>query len=124
MKSPLSILQKKSFKQDGIVLAAFLFLLWNYVAHGVQALLISEKYIPITTYVGLPSWTLVLVGIMDLCIALALFFRPNKYVVVYALLWPIAPLVLEYLVFEELEIVGKLLLWAAGLIILFFPKKN
>lgn len=113
---------------DYLFLLSILIVTWNFIAHGCQALIVSKKYIPLVEYVGIKTpfayFALIFIGLIDCAVAALMIMQPRTWVLIYAALWPIVPLSLEYRVNGELEIVGKAMIWMSLVFAYFYIKKH
>jgi len=93
-----------------------------FAKHGVKALLVTEKYIPVVSVIFPTGWSsavLMLVGVIDLTIACLLLVRNRPWVLLYAGIYPFAPLILSYVATGELELTGKMIIQLVAILALF-----
>ena len=94
---------------------SILYLFWVFAKHGVKALLVTEKYIPVVSVIfptELAPVVLVCVGLVDISIACILLIRNQPWVLLYAGIYPFIPLSLTFIATGELELFGKLLIFS------------
>lgn len=117
MKSVCKVFKDKSDKLRWLTILAILFVAFNFIGHGIQLVMMVDPYVKIAEYVGLAgigiTLGLLLAGVLDLVVGAFVLVKPNKYILTYALVWPIVPLILEWKVGGEFEIGGKIILWVA-----------
>lgn len=84
-----------------------LFLAYIYIAHGSQALIMSNEYIEMAMVLGfsegITKFLVFLVGVIDFLVAFAIVFYTKIWILFWAALWPIVPSVLEYMQTGEFE---------------------
>ena len=119
----MNILQR-SFYSDfswkkGFYLLATAYVAWAFVAHGVQAMMMAEKYMPLAKVVlpeSMAAGGLFAVGVIDVTVAALLLMRNNPFVLLYAAIYPFFPMTLKYFATGELEMVGKFLILGFAII--------
>ena len=92
-----------------------------FAKHGVKALLVTEKYIPVVSVIFPAGWSsavLMLVGVIDVTIACLLLVRNRPWVLLYAGIYPFAPLILSYIATGELELIGKIIIQLVAILAL------
>ena len=103
-----------------------IYVAWTYVAHGFQALFLSDKYLFMMEYVGISAplgiWLIKIVGILDIFLAIALFCCRRGFVYLWAFLWPIVPLTVEPLAGGEFGS-GKIIVMIFVAVLYFLHKK-
>jgi uncharacterized membrane protein len=112
----------KILKYIPVALLAFI-----YIIHGWQAIMLSDEFVQIAMQSGLPlslaKIGVVIVGILDIALAVSLFIKPKKIILIWLALWPIVPAVLTYLMqgaFEPEFVITSVL----AILVYFFIVKN
>ena len=86
----------------GIELVIRIIIGYIFASHGINALLLNETMLQYFTFLGLSTNLsvsfLIIVGIIDLVVAGLILFKPKKFIVIWTIIWPIAPAVMEQLV--------------------------
>ncbi|MGB0370280.1 MAG: hypothetical protein ACPGN3_02955 [Opitutales bacterium] len=111
--------------KKGVYTVAAFYIAWTFLAHGVQALLVAEKYKPVAAVVlpeNLVSFGLIFVGMLDLAVVLMLLLRNSLVVLAYAGCYPFFPMTLTYFATGELEIIGKILILGFAIIAWFMMR--
>lgn len=114
---------KRYLKYIPVVLLAFL-----YIVHGWQAVIMTDEFIQIGMQSGLSlplvKIGLVLVGILDIVLAILLFIKPRKLLLVWMALWPLVPAILGYMGNGEFEMEFIITSFFATLIYFLFLRKK
>ena len=92
---------------NGLFYIPSLILAIIYFVHGFDALMLSRESLNLISIVGFSESTSrilsVMVGIVDILIALMVLFMPRIWNLVWAALWPVIPSVLEFVGGGEIE---------------------
>ena len=92
---------------------AVLFISWKFFSHGLKALMVAEKFKPLADVI-LPTEVvpvgLVMIGIIDISIAILLLVRNRPWVLAYAAIYPLVPLSLKFIATGELEVLSKFMI--------------
>ena len=99
-----------------------LYIFWMFAKHGVKALMVTEKYLPVVSVIfpaDVAPAVLIVVGLIDISIACMLLVRNQPWVLIYAGIYPFIPLSLTFIATGELELFGKFLIFSLSVFALF-----
>ncbi|MDI9309274.1 MAG: DoxX-like family protein [Limnohabitans sp.] len=63
----------------------------TFLGHGIVAVTVNPKWIPLLTYVGLTELQAIqimpFIGYLDIIVAVLILFYPNRYIINWAIFW-------------------------------------
>lgn len=63
----------------------------TFLGHGIVAVTVNPKWIPLLTYVGFTEIQAIqimpFIGYLDILVAVIILFYPNRYIVYWAIFW-------------------------------------
>lgn len=78
-----------------------------YIVHGIQALMISEEFVKIVMFTGIPESMaqilVFLVGVLEIIIAIIVLLTPTTPLLIFMALWPAISARLSFLLVGEIE---------------------
>ncbi|RMD58442.1 hypothetical protein D6825_00895 [Candidatus Woesearchaeota archaeon] len=78
-----------------------------FLTHGIMALRFADEFLDLVLFAGfglnVAKMLLVIVGLVDLSVAVGVLFFPTVYILAYASFWPLVPTALTYFSTGELE---------------------
>ena len=97
----------------------------TFLGHGLLAVSVNPAWIPYLTTLGFTSVQaqsiMPIIGSLDIIVALWVLFKPNKYVILWAVFWALATAIIRPLSGEIfLTFVERSANWAAPLALYFY----
>ena len=101
----------------------------TFLGHGLLAVSVNPAWVPYLTIFGLTpaqaQFMMPVIGSLDIIVALWVLFKPNKYVILWAVFWALATAIIRPLSGEIfLTFVERAANWAAPLALYFYRFKN